>query len=150
MEVHVVFYNERSANIAGIFYDKDKAKGFINDGNGEYMKIIETHKMIVMNNIKSHDDALKNIDETTPEFASEILRILTFHFIQPKEHKKRDREDTNIILAALNKSIMLLEKQIPKKAERIGSTQMKCTCGAIIRLHKFCPYCGQALDGFAK
>ena len=40
----------------------------------------------------------------------------------------------------------VIEKQIPKKAERVGVTQIKCKCGVVIRLNKYCPYCGQRLD----
>lgn len=43
-------------------------------------------------------------------------------------------------------AINALEKQIPKNCKRIGATQLKCICGAVIRLHRYCPYCGQKLD----
>lgn len=47
---------------------------------------------------------------------------------------------------AIKMAYMALEKQVPKKVERIGCTQSRCSCGAIIRLSKYCRYCGQKLD----
>lgn len=98
----------------------------------------------------------KEIEDTTPEFASEILRRLTFHFIRPKESKKRSLEDTNVILAALNKSMMLVEKQIPKKVKGISITHEgyvgNCpACNKFIRQLEnkhYCNHkgCGQAIS----
>lgn len=44
------------------------------------------------------------------------------------------------------RAIEALEKQIPKDCKRIGATQLKCICGSVIKLHRYCPYCGQKLD----
>lgn len=41
MEVFVVFYNERNCNIAGIFKSYDDARQLIDDGNGEYIDVID-------------------------------------------------------------------------------------------------------------
>lgn len=43
MTVYVVFYNERSCNIAKIFDSMEKARKFIEDGNGKYMDIVDTY-----------------------------------------------------------------------------------------------------------
>ena len=48
--------------------------------------------------------------------------------------------------SAFKMAIKALEKQIPNDCKRIGATQLKCICGSVIKLHRYCPYCGQKLD----
>lgn len=55
---------------------------------------------------------------------------------------QRNQEEIEMMEVAM----VAIENQIPKKAERVGATQIKCKCGVVIRLNKYCPYCGQALD----
>lgn len=43
MKVYVVFYNERNCNIAQIFISQQKAREFIESGNGLYMDTIESY-----------------------------------------------------------------------------------------------------------
>ena len=48
-------------------------------------------------------------------------------------------------IGTLDECRVAREKRKVAECERIGCTQLKCICGAIIRLHKYCPYCGQAI-----
>lgn len=45
MKVYVVYTNEFNYKIAKIFTDKNKATQFIQNGNGEYMDVIDTFEL---------------------------------------------------------------------------------------------------------
>lgn len=45
MEVYIVFYNERRCSIAKVFDSMEKARKFIEDGNGVYMDIVDTYTL---------------------------------------------------------------------------------------------------------
>ena len=42
MNIYIVYFNERSGGVAMVFKDRDKAKEYIENGNGLYMDIFDT------------------------------------------------------------------------------------------------------------
>jgi hypothetical protein len=102
------------------------------------------------------NDIERNREPMELGLAQEVIQRLTFHFI--KESDKRSMEDTNIILAALGKSINALEKQKPKKAVEIkdkhdfkGNVIFKDGYCPICKnemsnVYFYCSKCGQAID----
>lgn len=83
--------------------------------------------------------------EKTIENLNELKEGLQQRVIIKNLHG-RGEKDAEEIAFDFDRAIGALEKQIPQNCKRIGGTQLKCVCGAVIRLHKYCPYCGQKID----